>query len=159
MKLSNLNIGTRLTLGFAVVLILLIGASAFGTYQLYAIANANRALLEKPLTKEHLVADWNRNVFGAIRRTTAIVKSSDESLSAFFTEDTTKTSQITNGILKQIEPLLEGQAEKELYAGISTIRKGYLDARDTAMREKSAGQFGGGGPHSGTGIPACCTEV
>ncbi len=139
MTLSNLKIGTRLAIGFATVLFLLIAASLFSAYQLHTIAEANRALLEKPLTKEHLVADWNRNVFGAIRRTTAIVKSEDESLSAFFAEDTKKVSQATSEITKKIEPLLEGQAERDLYAEISVIRQQYLTARDSAMREKAAG--------------------
>ncbi len=139
MVLSNLKIGTRLALGFALVLVLLIAASLFSTYQLRTLAEANRALLEMPLTKEHLVADWNRNVFGAIRRTTAIVKSADDSLTAFFAEDTKKVSQSTSDITKQIEPLLEGQAERDLYAEISGVRQRYLTARDSAMREKAAG--------------------
>jgi methyl-accepting chemotaxis protein len=40
--------------------------------------------LRTPLTKERLISDWSRNINVAVVRTTAVSKTSDSALSAFF---------------------------------------------------------------------------
>jgi len=139
--LSNLKISTRLALGFAIVLALLIAASLFGMYQLRAIAHANRVTLEKPLTKERLAADWSRNTFGSIRRTSALAKSSDDSLAAYFAKDVEQTTKSSTELIKQIEALLDNDEEKTLFTAIGQVRKRYTDSRNAVMQQKTKGNL------------------
>ncbi|OWT68123.1 MULTISPECIES: methyl-accepting chemotaxis protein [unclassified Achromobacter] len=141
MHISNLKIGTRLALGFAIVLALLVAASLFGMYELRAIAKANRDTLEIPLSKERLAADWSRNTFGSIRRTSALAKSSDNSLAAYFAKDIEQTTKSSTEVIKQIEPLLDNEEEKQLFATIGQVRKRYTDSRNAVMQQKAAGNL------------------
>jgi len=141
MKLSDYKIGTRLALGFTVVLALLIGAALFGMWQLHLIAQDNRTMMEKPLVKERLLADWSRNVFGAIRRTSATVKSTDESLTAYFAKDADAVTKSTTEITKQIEALLDTDEEKALFDRIGAVRQRYTDTRNAVLKQKSAGNL------------------
>ncbi|SNT25314.1 methyl-accepting chemotaxis protein [Noviherbaspirillum humi] len=136
---KNLRISTRLALGFAIVLALSILSTGVGMWQLRQVSEETRQMMEKPLAKERLVADWYRNVFAAIRRTTAIAKSTDESLGVFFKEDTAATAKSSSEIQKAFEAYLVTDQEKDLYKRIGEVREKYQKARDTAIKEKVAG--------------------
>jgi len=61
----NLNIGTRLTLGFGLVLVLLCVFSAVGIWRLQQVGDAADAMAKRTLLKERIAAEWlvaaNRN--------------------------------------------------------------------------------------------------
>jgi methyl-accepting chemotaxis protein len=73
-----------------------------------------------------------------VRRTAAIVKSSDQSLVDFFKADNLKTSGHTTELIKQIEPLLEGAQEHALFDRITALRKAYTAAKDKAVKARAA---------------------
>ncbi|WP_370678600.1 methyl-accepting chemotaxis protein [Comamonas sp. GB3 AK4-5] len=138
MKLSQLNIGSRLSLGFAAMLAFTVFTTAIGMWQLRAVGLATQAMMQQPLTKERLISDWNSNIAVAVARTTAIAKSSDASLVPFFADDIAATSKSTADLLTQIEPLLTPQ-EHQVMDKIMEIRKDYLVARDKVSQLKGNG--------------------
>ncbi|TFV95248.1 HAMP domain-containing protein, partial [Oxalobacteraceae bacterium OM1] len=137
--LSNTRISTRLVAGFAVILALSIVIAVFGIWHLRAASEATRQMMDVPLKKERMVADWYRNTYSSIRRTAAIVKSSDDSLVKFFAEDVAFATKSSTELQKAIEPLLTGDDEKAIYARIGEVRKKYVQARDGAIKAKAAG--------------------
>ena len=137
--LTNTPIGNRLAAGFAMVLALSIASTLFGLRQLNTVSAGTREMMEKPLAKERMAADWYRNTFSAIRRTTAIVKSTDDSLGTFFKEDSAATAKSSNEIQKAFEAYLVSDEEKNIYQKIAESRAKYVKARDTAIKEKTAG--------------------
>jgi methyl-accepting chemotaxis protein len=137
---SNIRIGARLALGFGVVLAMSVIIAGVGLSQLKGMAAASRAMADLPIKKERLVSDWARVISVGIMRTTAIAKSADPSLSAFYANSTAEGSRKSTAIVKQLEPLLTTQEEKDLYAKVGTIRKTYIDARDDIMKAKAAGK-------------------
>jgi methyl-accepting chemotaxis protein len=139
MKLANLTIGTRLSLGFAIVLAFAILITGIGIRQLHAVGDATRSMMQEPLTKERLISDWSRNLSVAVARTTAIAKSSDASLSPFFAKDAAATTKSTAELLKQIEPLISGSDERELMPKIMEVRKTYIASRDKVSKLKADG--------------------
>jgi methyl-accepting chemotaxis protein len=78
-------------------------------------------------------------VFAAVRRTAAIVKSSDPALGPYFKEDAAQTGKRSAELLKQIEPLIVAGEEKALFDKITEQRKAYSSARDEAIKAKAAG--------------------
>ena len=141
MKLfSSMKIGTRLALGFAVVLAFAVLITGIGVWQLNALSNATREMMQEPLSKERYISDWSRNINVAVIRTTAVAKSTDPSLVPFFAANAAEITKSTTSLLKQIEPLIKSTQEKALFAQISEVRKAYLTTRDQVTKLKADGQ-------------------
>jgi methyl-accepting chemotaxis protein len=138
-SLTNFRISTRLAAGFTIVLALSIVSTLIGMRELRAVSGATKQMMEIPLAKERMVADWYRNTFASIRRTTAIAKSTDDSLGKFFEQDIVATTKSSSELQKAVEPLLTSEEEKAIYKKIGDVRKVYVQAREAAVREKNAG--------------------
>ncbi|WP_296948512.1 methyl-accepting chemotaxis protein [uncultured Massilia sp.] len=136
---ATLNIGKRLGAGFALVLAMTFVIAAAGVWHLHRMAASTRTMLEVPMAKQALIADWRTQTFGAVRRTIAVVKSSDTSLAAFFKADADATAARASALIKQIEPLLSHEQEREQFSKINALRKVYTVAKDSAVKAKSEG--------------------
>ena len=90
--LGNMNIGKRLTLGFAVILAFSAVVAAISLWRLEQVSTATREMMNDPLKTERLMGDWYTNLTAGIRRTLAIAKSSDPSLAAYFAEEAAASS-------------------------------------------------------------------
>ncbi|WP_194722688.1 methyl-accepting chemotaxis protein [Noviherbaspirillum malthae] len=137
--LHNSRIGTRLAVGFAIILAFSIISTIAGILELRGVKKSTEQMMEKPLAKERMASEWYRNTFGAIRRTSAIVKSSDDSLVAFFKDDIQATTKSSNEIQKAFEALLTSEEERALYDKIGEVRKKYGKSRDAATKAKAEG--------------------
>jgi methyl-accepting chemotaxis protein len=137
--LNNFPIGARLGAGFAITLLMAVLIAGTGMWRLRQVADGAHTALGAPLAKERLIAEWYTQIFAAVRRTAAIVKSSDPSLTAYFKEDAAATSKLSSELIKQIEPLVAGEKETALFARIQEQRKAYSAARDNAVKAKAEG--------------------
>ncbi|MES2260790.1 MAG: methyl-accepting chemotaxis protein [Pseudomonadota bacterium] len=138
MSIGDWNIGKRLALGFTIMLAGLVLNTGLGIYRLQGSADATRAMMDVPLAKERLISEWYRIVYAGIRRTTAIAKSSDPTLAAYFADDIANSTKTAQGLIKQIEALASDD-EKNLMKGLVGVRKAYVDARDGIGKAKAAG--------------------
>ncbi|MDN4052771.1 methyl-accepting chemotaxis protein [Massilia sp. YIM B02763] len=136
---ANMNIGKRLGAGFAPVLAMTLAIAVAGIWHLRAMAADTRAMMDKPMAKQQMIAEWRTQTFGAVRRTIAIVKSSDPSLGPFFKEDADKTVSRTTELIEKIEPLLSTAEEKAQFKKIVDARKVYTDAKNAAVKAKTGG--------------------
>ena len=139
--LNNLSIGKRLAFGFAVTLALSIVIAAIGVWRLQQVAGATRHMMETPLAKERMISDWYSKIDSAIRRTTAIARSSDQSLGAFFAEESKASTAASSDLQKRIEPLISDPDEKELFDRIMAQRKLYIASRDQVAKLKTDGEL------------------
>lgn len=139
MRIQNLNIGTRLGIGFSVVLLLATISSSIGLWRLNEVAANTRNMMQEPLTKERMTEEWHHITFAGLKRQLAIVKSGDPSLAVFFAEDARSSSARINDIQKYIEGHLVYEKEKELFQKVSVARRRYLSNRDQIMLAKKDG--------------------
>ena len=137
---ANMQIGRRLNLGFTIILVAALGVIAMSIWRLHTVAETTQTMMQKPLAKERLVSDWYRTIHTSVRRTTAIAKSSDPSLAAFFAEDAATATKLSSQQQKDLEALLSSDQEKGLFAQLSTVRKNYVTARDAISKAKSDGR-------------------
>jgi len=137
---SHMKIGRRLALGFAVILAAASVVVALSIWRLHDIAAATDEMMHEPLTKERLVSDWYRTIHTSVRRTTAIAKSADPSLAAFFADDAAAATRMSTEQQKAIEALLDSDQEKEVFAKLSAVRKDYIKYRDAISKAKADGQ-------------------
>ncbi|WP_442121971.1 methyl-accepting chemotaxis protein [Massilia sp. 2TAF26] len=129
--MKNLNIGKKIALVFAIVLLFSIATTGVGLWQLNRMTASTKELMALPLAKERLVSDWYRTIYGGSRRTLAIAKSSDNALVAFFAEDSATGSKEAGEILKKVKQLLTSPEEAKLLQQIA-------DARDFYNVQKAA---------------------
>ena len=91
--LSHFNIGRRLAIGFSLTLAMAVLIAGVGFSRLDRVATEAAEVLSTPLAKERLIGEWYVQIFAAVRRTAAIVKSSDPSLGAYFKDDAAATGK------------------------------------------------------------------
>jgi methyl-accepting chemotaxis protein len=139
MKISHLNIGTRLGTGFALILSLAIISTAVGIWNMRKVAVATQQMMKTPLAKERIVSDWSILIASAIVRTSFIVKSTDESLSKTFADDIAASASKGAALQNSLEPLLSSDEEKKAYKLIRAVRVQYQLAKDAAMKARQEG--------------------
>ncbi|MFK3736399.1 methyl-accepting chemotaxis protein [Massilia sp. TN1-12] len=136
---ANLSIGKRLAAGFALVLALTLAIAVAGIWHLRAMAADTRAMMDVPMAKQQMIAEWRTQTFGAVRRTIAVVKSSDPSLAGFFKQDAEMTANRATELMQKIEPLLSNDKEKAQFYKINDLRKVYAAAKEAAVKAKASG--------------------
>ncbi|WP_426076625.1 methyl-accepting chemotaxis protein [Janthinobacterium sp. PSPC3-1] len=136
----NVGIGTRLGAGFAIILLFSMLITGISVWRLHDVAADTRAMMEQPLAKERHISDWYSRIDSAVRRTIAIARSSDTSLSAYFAEESKVSSASSAELQKKIEALIAQPEEKAMFAALLEQRKVYLGSRDQVYKLKGDGQ-------------------
>jgi methyl-accepting chemotaxis protein len=90
--LANISIGKRLALGFTIILAFAMLITGISVWRLQGVASATSEMMQVPLAKERMISDWSGKIDSGIRRTTAIARSSDPSLGAYFAEESKVSS-------------------------------------------------------------------
>jgi methyl-accepting chemotaxis protein len=138
--LSKMNIGQRLGLAFTLTLTMTVIITGVGMWRMDDVSDATETMMAAPLAKERLVSDFHTLIFGSVRRTTAIVKSSDPSLAAAFKDDTQWAMKHGDVLLGQLVPLLTEPEEKAQFKLAMERRAAYNSARDRAIKAKAEGR-------------------
>ena len=143
MALKNLRIGSRLGIGFATILVMSLAGTASALYTARTSAEATTNMMQQPLAKERLVADWMMTTNVAVARTSMIARTSDTTLAGMFAKPMAEAVARTTETLKKIEPLLATAQEKELFARVIALRKAYQDAKVAVTNARKAGDSAG----------------
>jgi len=138
--IKNVSIGVRLGLGFAVILLFSMVITGISVWRLHEVASATRVMMEQPLAKERHISDWYSRIDSAVRRTIAIARSSDTTLSGYFAEESKVSSSSSAELQKKIEALIDSDQEKAMFAALLEQRKIYLSSRDQVYKLKGEGQ-------------------
>ena len=136
---SNIRIGSRLAVGFAIVLLLSIVSTSYSLMVARNFTESTKRMMEQPLTKERLVSDWYLYTYSAIARTALISRSSDETLSTTFAKPIAESVAKTSEVIKQVEALLSTDEEKAMMKSIIAERAKYQAAKVEVMNAKKAG--------------------
>ena len=126
--MNNLKTRARLSIGFGVVLALMLVIAAIGIWRLATVAQATRNMTQTPLAKERMISDWYQAISTGVTRTTAISKSSDLSLLAYFEPSAAETTKTSTNLQEQIGKLLVTDEEKKLFSDIAVDRSAYKAA-------------------------------
>ncbi|MDN2697266.1 methyl-accepting chemotaxis protein [Janthinobacterium sp. SUN073] len=138
--LRNVSIGVRLGLGFAVILLFSMIITGISVWRLHDVASATRTMMEEPLAKERYISDWYTRIDSAVRRTIAIARSSDTSLSGFFAEESKVSSASSAVLQKKIAALLKDPKEQAMFASLLELREVYVGSRDQVYKLKGESQ-------------------
>ena len=136
---SNLRIGTRLAAAFAVVLGLVVLSTAFALFSARSNAEATRVMMESPLAKERLIADWYVLTYSAIARTSMIARTTDESLPVVFADVISDSVKKGSQTIAKVEKLLVTDEEKATFKSIIELRAKYQTAKEEVGKAKAGG--------------------
>ena len=136
---SSLRIGSRLAIGFAIVLLLSIISTSYSLITARDAAEATRRMTEQPLLKERLVSDWYLLTYSAIARTALIARSTDETLATVFAAPIADSVTRSTALIKQVETLLSSDEEKAMLQDLKTQRAKYQAAKVEVMNARKGG--------------------
>jgi len=139
--MGRMNIGKRLTLGFAAIMLLSIVITAIGIWRLQAVSDVTRAMVEQSARKERLISSWYGSLRAGIVRTIAISRSADSTLKTYFIDEAKASTNNSTRLQKEIGELLSSDAEKSLFQNIGERRKVYLASHYRILELKSAGNL------------------
>ena len=142
MSIRNLKIGTRLGLGFALVLVFLTAIAVLGIWRLQGVGHATSDMASQALVKERLAADWLVATSTNSVRTFALVKSDDPHDQDYFQKAIAKTSLGITETSGKLLAMLDTPEEKKLYEDSKAKRAAYIGFRTAALKLKAEGQAG-----------------
>jgi methyl-accepting chemotaxis protein len=140
MNIKNLKIGTRLGMGFAVVLLFLGVIAGLGVWRLQSVGLATDMMAKEALVKERLAAEWLVATSTNSVRTFALVKSTDPDDQKYFQKSIAATSLGITEISKKLLDRLVTEEEKKLYEDSLLKRTAYIGFRTAALKLKADGQ-------------------
>jgi len=141
MKLADLNIGTRLGLGFALVLALTAAMTVIGIWRLQEVA-VRTEVMSQATYKERLSQEWLRGTTANAVRTFASLKSDDADDQKFFHAEMAAQSKQISKVQKELGERITSQEGKRLLAVVAERRKAYLATRNDILKIKTSGNAG-----------------
>jgi methyl-accepting chemotaxis protein len=137
--LSNTRIGTRLAIGFGLVIVLTLVSAAYALMTARSNAEATRQMMRSPLAKERLISDWYVLTYSAIARTAMIARTTDETLPVTFADVISDSVKKGGETMGKVEALLVTDLEKSTYKHIVELRAKYQSAKDAVQKAKASG--------------------
>ena len=138
--MKNLKIGTRLGIGFALVLALMACIAGIGVFRLQGVGDAVQEMVQRSLVKERLAANWLLNTSSNSVRTFALVKSNDAEVQAYLQKQMSKTSAGISETQAKLEAMLDSSEEQAISADIKEKRSQYVGLRNTILKLKAEGK-------------------
>ena len=140
--LNNLRISHRLSLGFGLVLalmVVIVGVSFGRLVQAQRDMEAGRGAQHRA----HLAANWLNNTQINVNRAIAIAKAASQpEVETFFAPRMKETSAHISTIQKEFEASVSTDAAREMLVTIAQRRQAYLDARAELTRQVRDGDAG-----------------
>jgi methyl-accepting chemotaxis protein len=139
MNIKNIKIGARLGIAFAAVLTLTVGMTGVGIWELSRVAEA-KADMKHAATKQALAGKWLEGIATNAVRTLAKAKTVVAADQQYFEDEMKAVSKRVTEISKELEPLIDSEEGKHLFADVIAKRKIYSDIRDGIFTMKNAGE-------------------
>lgn len=140
-SMKNLKIGTRLGVGFAVILLLMVALTLVGILRMQSVGSMMDDLTDVHVRNERLATEWATIINVNAVRTSAAWKMSDPDDQKAFEADMKASSVRATQIQDQISTDLRDSTSKTMHAAVISARKAYVDTRNAVFKAKSAGDL------------------
>jgi methyl-accepting chemotaxis protein len=137
----NLRIGTRLAMGFALILALSIISTSYALLNARSSITAMRDMMATPVVTERLTADMKSLIMSGVWRMALIAKTTDTNLAVIFSKDVAEGGRLGSGVMKKIEERLVTDEEKATFAVLNDLRNKYQVAKNAVLEAKKAGNI------------------
>jgi methyl-accepting chemotaxis protein len=138
--MNKLSIGKRLTLSFALLLLITAFMAVVGIWQLNRLKAANHEIATVAMERTALATEWRSHVNLSWVRTSSALKTDDAAYSESLLADMVATSKVTSEVQAKFVSLITDDKGKQLLDETARIRAAYLDVRKGLFASKKAGQ-------------------
>nr|WP_308633147.1 methyl-accepting chemotaxis protein [Massilia sp. R2A-15] len=136
-----MNIGTRLALGFAIVLSLLVALSMIAVWRMQTASAMTDDLIAEKVRNERLIDEWQQVVEVNAARTTAAWLAADageqKAVEDQMKKSSARATEVQNFLVKEVED----PVGKALVADVLSTRSAYTAARAQVFKHKAAGEI------------------
>jgi methyl-accepting chemotaxis protein len=139
--MKNMNIGTRLALGFGVVLLLLVVLTAQGLWHMSGASATTEEMVKVTIKHERLIEEWVKLIEVNAARTTTAYLAADPADQKAVEDEMKMTSAHISEIQKALADSGLHEAAKAQLARIAATRSAYMTARSQLFKEKTAGNL------------------
>ena len=141
--MNKFKIGTRLTLGFTFLLLLIALLAGVGLWRMDAAERAE-ARIAKLQGDERLIAEWEKFIALNTTRTIAAARATDLETQRLFERAMEETTQRGVQIQRELRERLGDPKAIALYDTVQERRTMYRDARAEALRAQEQGDTAAG---------------
>ncbi len=141
--MKNLSIGTRLTLGFAVVLLFLVALTGIGVWRMQQASVLTDNMVKETVRNERLIDEWSKVIEVNAARTTTAWKVTDAADQKKVEEQMKVSSARATEIQTILGESVKDARPKALLEQVLETRKAYTAARAKVFKLKAAGDMAG----------------
>ncbi|NMM37038.1 MAG: HAMP domain-containing protein [Glaciimonas sp.] len=138
--MNNFSISTRLSAGFAAVLILMLAIAGLGISRLQAVGEVVHTMSSETMAIERLGAEWFTEISVNSARTVAVARTDEPESQQYFKEQIRITANKISAIQKSLEPMIASAGGKALLLHIAEKRKLYATVGDAVLELKRTGR-------------------
>jgi methyl-accepting chemotaxis protein len=139
--MKNLNIGSRLALGFAIVLSLLVALSAVAIWRMHSASAMTDYLIGERVRNERMIGEWAQVIHVNAARTTAAWLAVDPAEQKAVEDQMKQSSAHATEVQDKLVELLREPAAKDQLAQVLATRAAYTAARASVFKGKAAGDL------------------
>ena len=137
--MRTLKIATRLTLGFSLIILLLLIIAAVSIWRMQDSSDLMHGITDTRLKTERLIAEWEKNTAMNALRTTTVSRTDNPELAAAIKKDMTATSARISQLQKQVDASINDPEARELFDVVQKKRAEYREARAAAIKNQESG--------------------
>ncbi|MGF6272481.1 methyl-accepting chemotaxis protein [Massilia sp. UYP11] len=137
--MKKLNIGARLGIGFATVLILLLAMSATALTRMQSAADLTDRMVNSSMQNQRSVAEWRRNIEINSSINETVYYGADAGILDVIGPRRQAITTRSNALQKEIEASLRNPDVREQFKLVTVERLGYMAARDALFQAKREG--------------------
>ncbi|MCZ4331230.1 MCP four helix bundle domain-containing protein, partial [Castellaniella denitrificans] len=138
--MRNLKIGTRLALGFGLLIILLLIMSGIGAWRMIDSQRANDNLEERQ-TANTLILQWARQVEVNANQALAAANLTNPDVLAVFKKGMEASDKREADIRARIEAMITSPETQALYGSAMKVREAYTQGRTQAFKDLDNGDY------------------
>ncbi|OBV39762.1 methyl-accepting chemotaxis protein [Janthinobacterium psychrotolerans] len=139
--MKNLNIGGRLGVGFAVVLLLLTALTVTAIVRMQTASDLTYRLIHTSIKNQRMVAEWAKIIEINSVRGVATFEMNDPAARARMEQDLKVQAERSIQLQDQIAASLRNPAVKEQFQVVRKVRTDYVTVRGRAFQLKADGDF------------------
>ena len=141
--MKNLSIGTRLTFGFAIVLLFLVALTGIGVWRMQQASVLTDTMVKDTVRNERLIAEWAKVIEVNAARTATAWKVTDPADQKKVEEQMKISSARATEIQTVLGESVQHPRAKALLGEVLETRKAYTAARAKVFKLKAAGDLAG----------------
>ncbi|HUH40677.1 MAG TPA: methyl-accepting chemotaxis protein [Castellaniella sp.] len=138
--MRNIKIGTRLALGFGLIILLLVILSGIGMWRMMGGNASNVALQDRQATNA-LILQWARQVEVNANQALAAANLTNPDVLTVFKEGLQKSDTQVNQIRDYLATMIRHPEAQALYQKVAQIQTTYLEGRAEAFKNLDNGEY------------------